>query len=338
MKYLLTGGAGFIGSHLSEFLLSEGHEVIILDDFSTGSFDNIIMPFSEAGPHIIADSVTNSDILNDLIPQVDYVFHLAAVVGVKLVLDKPIKTIETNVEGTQNVLKVANRYRKPVMIFSTSEVYGKSKARKFVETMDLSMGSIYKERWSYAASKIVDEYLGMAYHLENRLPVTIIRMFNVVGPRQTGHYGMVLPRFVTQALTGKDITVYNDGQQIRTFTHVKDAIEMIYRLSQSDKAAGSVFNVGSDQEVKIYKLAEMVKEALASKSKIVNIPYYDAYNVGFEDTLRRVPDMSNTLNFTKYLATRTLKDMIQDVARSLMKRSETYTKKGKYTFNSIRMR
>lgn len=337
MKYLLTGGAGFIGSHLSEFLQSEGHEVIIIDDFSTGSFDNINVPNHvsvETGPHVIADSVTNFDILNDIVPQVDYVFHLAAVVGVKLVLDKPIKTIETNVEGTQNVLKAANKYRKPVMIFSTSEVYGKSKAKKFVETMDLSMGSIYKERWSYAASKIVDEYLGMAYYMENKLPVTIIRMFNVVGPRQTGHYGMVLPRFVKQALDKEDITVYNTGNQIRTFTHVTDAVETIYRLSQSKKAAGKVFNIGSDQEIKIKDLAVLVQTLLSSRSKIVNVPYYDAYNVGFEDTPRRVPDMSNTTSFTGYLATRTLTDMIRDVARFLISKKI----KGKYTFNSIKKR
>jgi len=333
MKYLLTGGAGFIGSHLSEFLLSHEHEVIILDDFSTGAFDNILIP-KGVGPHIIADSVTNLDILNDLIPQVDYIFHLAAVVGVKLVLDKPIKTIETNVEGTQNVLRMANKYRKPVMIFSTSEVYGKSKAKKFLENDDLSMGSIYKERWSYSASKIVDEYLGMAYFQETKLPVTIVRLFNVVGPRQTGRYGMVLPRFVGQALAKEDITVYNTGNQIRTFTHVTDVIEILYRLSQNKKSAGKVFNVGSDQEIKIKDLAVLVQTLLSSQSKIVNIPYRDAYNVGFEDTLRRVPDMSNTTSFTGYLATRTLTDMIRDVARFLISKKI----KGKYIFNSIKKR
>jgi len=330
MRYLVTGGAGFIGSHLSGFLLSKGHEVIILDDFSTGSFDNIAIQPKGPGPHVIADTVTNPDILNDLIPQVDYIFHLAAVVGVKLVLDKPVKTIETNVNGTHNVLRIANKYRKPVMIFSTSEVYGKSNAKKFSEDDDLSMGSIYKDRWSYAASKIVDEHLGRAYFLENKLPVTIIRLFNVVGPRQTGHYGMVMPRFVKQAMEGTDITVYNGGKQIRTFTHIKDVLEMIYRLSQNKKSAGKVFNIGSDQEIGIMDLALNIRALLSSRSQVVDIPYHDAYHsIGFEDTLRRVPDMTNTIGFTKYTAKLTLRDMILDVARFLIGRkiyAKTYKK------------
>ena len=315
MKYLLTGGAGFIGSHLSDFLLKQGHEVTIIDDFSSGNFDNITSPPKISELHIIADSVLNLDILNDFIPKVDYIMHLAAVVGVELVLHSPIKTIETNIKGTSNVLEVANKYKKPVMLFSTSEVYGKSNAEKFMETDDLSMGSIFKERWSYAASKIVDEYLGMAYAKERWLPVTIVRLFNVVGPRQTSRYGMVMPRFISQALSGAPITVYGDGKQIRTFTHVKDVAEMVYRLAISRVAAtGKVFNIGSDQIINIKSLAKVVKWLTKSDSPIEYVPYKAAYSGGFEDTKCRVPDMTHTTSCIEYTATRNLNTMIRDIA------------------------
>jgi len=318
MKYLLTGGAGFIGSHLNDYLLARGDEVIIIDNFSSGSMSNILRPLiPDKGPHIIADTVLNSAILDDIIPVVDYVFHLAAVVGVKNVLDSSIKTIETNVEGTSNVLKMAAKHKKPVMIFSTSEVYGKSNDGSFSENSDLSMGSIYKDRWSYSASKILDEYLAMAYYKEKALPVTIIRLFNVVGPRQTGRYGMVLPRFVKQALLGQPITVYGDGSQIRTFTHVDDAIETIHRLALNLNSIGLVFNVGSNQVISIKALAEMVKKILQSKSVIKYIPYDKAYERGFEDTARRVPDLSYTLDLTGYTPRRTITGMIEDVAKNM---------------------
>lgn len=324
MKYLLTGGAGFIGSHLNDYLLAKDHETVIIDNMSTGSFANLIIPpVPDPGPHIIADTVLNKDLLDDIISGVDYIFHLAAVVGVKQVLDNQVRTIETNVEGTSNVLKVAAKYKKPVMIFSTSEVYGKSTTEKLSEDDNLSMGSVYKNRWSYAASKILDEYLAMAYHNEKKLPVTIIRLFNVVGPRQTGRYGMVLPCFVQQALEGKPIIVHGDGQQIRTFTHIKDVVEIIYRLATNKDGSeqGTVFNIGSEQTVKIRSLAHLVKSLLNSKSRIEYIPYSSVYGDGFEDTQSRVPDVAFTQAFTGYKTKQNLETMIYDVAKDYTKYS-----------------
>lgn len=292
MRALITGGAGFVGSHLAELLLGQGHEVFVLDNLSTGSIDNIVHLKGHKRFHYTIDSVTNEPVLAELVDQADVVFHLAAAVGVKLIVEQPVHTIETNVKGTEVVLTHANKKKKLVLIASTSEVYGKSTAVPFSEEADLVMGSTVKHRWAYACSKAIDEFLALAYWKEKKLPVVIVRLFNTVGPRQTGQYGMVIPNFVRQALAGQPITVFGDGTQTRSFTYVGDVVEALAKLVQEPRAIGRVFNVGNTEEISIRALAERVRTLARSASEIVTIPYDQAYEAGFEDMPRRVPDIS----------------------------------------------
>ena len=292
MKALITGGAGFVGSHLAETLLERGDEVIVLDNLSTGSIDNIAPLKANPRFRYAIDSVTNEPLCAELIDQADVVFHLAAAVGVKLIVESPVNTIETNVHGTEMVLKMANKKKKKVLVASTSEVYGKSNAVPFREDADLVLGATTKGRWSYACSKAIDEFLALAYYKEKRLPVVIVRLFNTVGPRQTGRYGMVIPNFVKQALLSHSITVFGDGSQSRCFTYVTDVVGARVKLADHPAAVGGVVNVGNDsEEVTILELARRVKERTRSPSEITLVPYEKAYEEGFEDMPRRVPDL-----------------------------------------------
>jgi UDP-glucose 4-epimerase len=289
LVYLITGGAGFIGSHLAECLLERGDHVLLMDNLSTGSMENIRHLKKYDRMHYFLEPLENRQLLAELVDEADVIFHLAAAVGVKLIVESPVRTIETNVNGTQMVLEAACRKRKLVFAASTSEVYGKNTNVPFHEDADLVLGPTTKGRWSYAASKALDEFLALSYWKEKRLPVVIARLFNTVGPRQTGRYGMVLPNFVRQALEGAPITVYGTGQQSRCFCDVRDAVEALLRLVATDKAVGEVVNVGDDQEVTIEALALLVKERTDSSSPIEYIPYDQAYEPGFEDMFRRVP-------------------------------------------------
>ncbi|HVB98236.1 MAG TPA: GDP-mannose 4,6-dehydratase [Candidatus Dormibacteraeota bacterium] len=291
MRYLITGGAGFIGSHLADFLLSRGHQVIVLDDLSTGSIENIRHLKSNPRMSYFLEPIENRHVLAELVDEADAIFHLAAAVGVRLIIESPVRTIETNVNGTQLVLEVANKKRKLVFCASTSEVYGKNGKLPFTEDSDLVLGATTKSRWSYAASKAVEEFLAVSYWKERRQPVVIGRLFNTVGPRQTGRYGMVLPTFAKQALEGRPLTVYGNGQQSRCFSYVRDVVEAIYRLMSNDRAVGEVVNIGSQQEITIEGLAELVKERTGCQSPIVHVPYDEAYEPGFEDMVRRVPSL-----------------------------------------------
>ena len=313
MKAFITGGAGFIGSHLAERLLADGHEVIVLDNLSTGSIDNIAHLKGRKGFSYTIDTVTNESLLAELIDRSDVVFHLAAAVGVKLIVEQPVHTIETNVHGTEVVLKHANKKKKLVFIASTSEVYGKSADVPFREAADLVLGPSAKHRWAYACSKLIDEFLALAYWKEKKLPVVIVRLFNTVGPRQTGQYGMVLPTFVRQALAGHPITVFGDGTQSRSFTYVGDVIDALVRLATTPRAVGEVFNIGNMGEVSIGDLAVRVKELAGSWSPIHYIPYDQAYEAGFEDMPRRVPDISKIRNFVGYEPKLQLDDIIRSV-------------------------
>jgi UDP-glucose 4-epimerase len=292
MRVLITGGAGFVGSHLSEALLERGDEVYVLDDLSTGSIDNITHLKSHPRFHYTIDSVTNEPVLAELIDRCDTVVHLAAAVGVKLIVEQPVRTIETNVHGTEVVLKLANKKKKLVLIASTSEVYGKSAKVPFSEDNDLVLGPSSKHRWAYACSKLIDEFLALAYWKERKLPVIIVRLFNTVGPRQSGQYGMVVPNFVRQALAGEPITVFGDGTQSRSFTYVGDVVRAVVALINEPRAVGQVFNIGNGTEISIRDLAERIKTMAGSASPIVTIPYDQAYEEGFEDMPRRVPDIS----------------------------------------------
>ena len=300
MRALITGGAGFIGSHLSEALLANGDEVLILDNLSTGSIDNIAHLKGRPGFEYFIDSVDNEPLLAELIDRSDVVFHFAAAVGVKLIVEQPVHTIETNVHGTEVVLKHANTKKKLVVIASTSEVYGKSNDVPFREDSDLVMGPTPKHRWAYACSKAIDEFLALAYWKERKLPVIIVRFFNTVGPRQTGQYGMVIPNFVRQALAGEPITVFGDGTQSRSFTHVHDVVGALLRLVAEPQAVGKVINIGNTQEVTILQLAERVKALSGSKSAVRMIPYDQAYESGFEDMPRRLPDLSRVRSLIGY--------------------------------------
>jgi UDP-glucose 4-epimerase len=292
MRALITGGAGFIGSHLADALIGAGHEVFVLDDLSTGSIANIEHLKGHPRFHYAIESVTNEPLLAECIDRSDVVFHLAAAVGVKLIVEAPVRTIETNVHGTEVVLKHANKKKKLVVLASTSEVYGKSNDVPFREDSDLVLGPTPKHRWAYACSKAIDEFLALAYWKEKRLPVIIVRFFNTVGPRQTGHYGMVIPNLVKQALEGRPMTVFGTGEQSRCFTDVTDAIWAVQALVGEPRAVGQVFNIGTDEEVTILTLARRIKELTASRSEIVMIPYDQAYEAGFEDMQRRVPDIT----------------------------------------------
>lgn len=313
MKSLITGGAGFIGSHLAERLLDDGKEVVILDNHSTGSWENISQLDGRIGFESVIGSVRDQSLVIELMEQCDITIHLAAAVGVKLVLERPSHSIHTNVNGTENVLHAAATQKKLVFIASTSEVYGKSNQESFDETHDLILGSTANLRWSYAIAKALDECLALAYHHENRAPVIIGRLFNTTGPRQTGRYGMVLPGFVTQALQGQPITVYGSGEQSRCFAHVYDVVESIIRLINQPKAVGEVFNIGNDEEISINALADFVKEASGSKSEIQRLEYGDVYATGFEDMQRRVPNLSKLEKMIGYRPRTPLSKIVEDV-------------------------
>jgi UDP-glucose 4-epimerase len=301
LRALITGGAGFIGSHLAEELLRRGDEVFILDNLSTGSIENIEHLKGSARFHYTIDSVTNEPVTAELVDRADVVFHLAAAVGVRLIVESPVNTIETNVHGTEMVLKIANKKKKKVLVASTSEVYGKGDAVPFREDADLVLGPTSKGRWSYACSKAIDEFLALAYWKEKKLPVVICRLFNTVGPRQTGRYGMVVPNFVKQALLGHPITVFGDGTQTRCFTYVTDVVGALIALVQHPGAEGEVVNVGNDtEEVTMLDLALRVKERTGSKSEIVLVPYDEAYEEGFEDMPRRIPDLAKARALVGY--------------------------------------
>ena len=313
MRALITGGAGFIGSHLSEALVARGDHVLVLDNLSTGSIDNIAHLKGRPGFEYFIDSVDNEPLLAELIDRSDVVFHFAAAVGVKLIVEQPVHTIETNVHGTEVVLKHANKKKKLVVIASTSEVYGKSNDVPFREDSDLVMGPTPKHRWAYACSKAIDEFLALAYWKERKLPVIIVRFFNTVGPRQTGQYGMVIPVFVRQALAGEPITVFGDGTQSRSFTHVTDVIGALMKLIGEPKAVGQVINIGNTEEITIAKLAERVRDLAGSASPIKFVPYDQAYESGFEDMPRRVPDLNRVRALVGYEPRYTLDDILMHV-------------------------
>ena len=291
MHIFITGGCGFIGSHLAERLLAEGYRVSVLDDLSTGTIENINPLKDHPRFAYTIDSVANEPVLAEHIDRCDVVIHLAAAVGVKLIVEAPVRTIETNVHGTEVVLRHASKKRRLVLLASTSEVYGKQTNVPFGEDSDLLLGSTRQHRWAYACSKAIDEFLAFAYWKEKQVPVIIARLFNTVGPRQTGRYGMVIPTFVQQALAGEPITVYGDGSQTRSFGYVGDVIGAIIGLVNEPRAVGEVFNIGNNEEVSIRRLAKMAREAAGSSSEIITIPYEEAYEVGFEDMPRRVPDL-----------------------------------------------
>jgi UDP-glucose 4-epimerase len=313
VRYLITGGAGFIGSHLAEYLLARGHRVILLDDLSTGSIENIRHLKNDPRMSYFLEPIENRHVLSELVDEADVVYHLAAAVGVRLIIESPVHTIETNVNGTQLVLEAACKKRKPVFCASTSEVYGKNGKVPFTEDSDLVLGATSKARWSYAASKAVEEFLALSYWKEKRQPVVIGRLFNTVGPRQTGRYGMVLPNFVQQALNGEPITVFGSGQQSRCFCYVNDTVEALYRLMSTEQAVGEVVNIGSRQEVAIEGLAQMVKERTGSSSPIQRIPYDEAYEPGFEDMLRRLPALGKLERLTGFLPRTTLTEIVDHV-------------------------
>jgi UDP-glucose 4-epimerase len=298
MQILLTGGAGFVGSHLADALLAQGHSVIVIDNLSTGSMQNIIHLKSVKQFEYFIDDVENEHLTAELVDRADVVFHLAAAVGVKLIVEEPVRTIETNIHGTEIVLKFAAKKSKPVFVFSTSEVYGKSTAVPFREDADLVLGPTVKHRWAYACSKALDEFLALAYSKKFRLPVVIVRLFNTVGPRQTGRYGMVIPTFVRQALAGAPITVFGDGTQRRSFTSVGDVVQALCALMRTPAAIGEVVNIGNDEEVSMFDLARRVRDLTGSQSEITLIPYDKAYEEGFEDMPRRVPDLGKVHRLT----------------------------------------
>ena len=317
---LVTGGAGFIGSHLSEALLQAGYHVTIVDDLSTGSIWNIDGIREHPRFRYYIDSVMNERLMAELIDRADVVFHLAAAVGVRLIVERPVHTIETNIRGTEIVLGLAARKRKKVLITSTSEVYGKSSKVPFSEQDDLVLGSTTRPRWSYACSKAIDEFLGLAYCKQYKMPVIIARLFNTVGPRQTGQYGMVVPRFVEQALTGKPLTVYGDGTQTRCFAYVGDVVDALIKLTEEPQAEGEVFNVGNDREISIRQLAEMVIERTGSRSTIEFIPFERAYDENFEDLQRRVPDLTKIRHLLNYTPRVSIEEIIDRVATYLKER------------------
>lgn len=312
-RALITGGAGFIGSHLAEYLLEQGQEVHVVDDLSTGSIENLdALRGHAAFGHTIAD-VRQEPLLAELVDRADVVYHLAAAVGVRLIVENPVRTIETNIGCTEVLLRLANKKRKKVIVASTSEVYGKNDAVPFLEDHDLVMGATSKARWSYACSKAIDEFLALAYHKAQGLPVVVARLFNTVGPRQTGRYGMVLPSFVRQALTGEPITVYGDGTQSRCFSYVAEVVTALAALAQCEAAVGQVVNVGSQQEISIAALAELVKEVAGSSSKIVLVPYDQAYEEGFEDMQRRVPDVGKLRGLVGFSPQMGIRAIVQSV-------------------------
>jgi len=313
LRVLITGGAGFIGSHLADAYLKRNDEVSVIDDLSTGTIDNIQHLKSNPRFHYTIDSVHNQPVTAELIDRSDIVIHLAAAVGVKLIVESPVRTIETNVHGTEVVLALANKKQKRVLIASTSEVYGLSLDVPFREDGNLVMGATTKGRWSYACSKAIDEFLALAYWREKKLPTTIVRLFNTVGPRQTGRYGMVIPTFVKQALAGRPITVYGNGKQTRCFGYVGDVVGALIKLMDNADSIGQVFNIGSTEEISILQLAEKVKELTHSNSEIVFVPYDEAYEEGFEDMPRRVPDTTKINQLVGFKPEMTLDGILETV-------------------------
>jgi UDP-glucose 4-epimerase len=312
-RFLITGGAGFIGSHLSTLLIERGHTVLVIDDLSTGRLENVTHLSGHPSFHLARASIMDHIVMDRLASQADVIVHLAAAVGVKLIVERAVHTIETNVMGTEAVLKSALRYGCRVLLASTSEVYGKGHKLPFAEDDDVLLGATSRSRWSYGATKMVDEFLGLAYHREHGLPVVVARLFNTSGARQTGAYGMVVPRFVRQALQGVPITIYGDGTQRRCFCHVSDVALALVALAEHPAAPGRVFNVGATDEISIRSLAERVREMTGSQATIVAIPYEEAYSPGFEDMTRRIPDTTRIHQLTGWRASRSIDDILRDV-------------------------
>lgn len=321
MRYLITGGAGFIGSHLADVLLKQDRKahVTLLDNLSTGNYQNIAHLENHARVQLLIGSVLDETLLETIVRESDAIFHLASAVGVKLILERPVQSIETIVKGTNSVLQLASRYRRPVLLTSTSEVYGKSTAIPFREDGDQVMGATDKQRWAYASAKALEEFLALAHFRETRLPVIITRLFNTVGPRQTGRYGMVLPTFVRQALQGQALTVYGDGKQARCFCHVADVVGALAKLMSTPKARGEVINIGASDEVTILDLAKRVKKVLSSSSEIRLVPYDQAYVDGFEEMARRVPCLDKAKRLIGYVPRHSLDECIRDTAEVIRK-------------------
>ncbi len=315
MKVLITGGAGFVGSHLADKLIANGHEITVIDDLSTGKYSNVEHLEGSAGFRLIIDSVLNQPLLEELVRDADHVYHMASAVGVRLIMEQPVRTIETIFHGTDAILKFCSRYRKRVLIPSTSEVYGKGASIPFKEDDDLLTGATDKHRWAYACAKTLDEFLALAHWKETRLPVVVVRLFNTVGPRQTGQYGMVVPRFVEAAVRNEPIEVHGDGTQSRCFGHVSDIVEGLHKLLDTPSCLGQVINLGNDEEVSITQLADRAIALTGSSSQIRFIPYSEAYGEGFEDMRRRVPSLEKARRLIGYKPTHTLDDIINDVAR-----------------------
>ncbi|MGC2697733.1 MAG: GDP-mannose 4,6-dehydratase [Candidatus Angelobacter sp.] len=315
MNILITGGAGFIGSHLAEQLLASNHRVTVIDDLSTGTIHNIQHLKTASHFEYFLDSLTNQRLMAELIDSADIIYHLAAAVGVRLIVENPTRTIETNIRGTEIVLELAAKKKKRVLITSTSEVYGKRDSVPFRESDDLVLGPPDKGRWSYACSKAIDEFLAVAYWKEKKVPTVIARLFNIVGPRQTGQYGMVIPSLIKQALAGNDMTVYGDGAQTRCFTHISDATRALIALAEHPDANGEVYNIGSAEEISVLQLAEKIKQLTDSKSRIVFIPYNEAYEEGFEDMRRRVPDLTKVHRLIGYTPSLPLDTILIDTIR-----------------------
>jgi UDP-glucose 4-epimerase len=313
MRLLLTGGAGFIGSHLADRFVADGHEVLVLDDLSTGRYENVAHLEGRPGFELRVASVTDRHLVERLVQDSQAVYHLASAVGVRLVVEQPVRTIETIVNGTDVVLRACARYRRPFLLTSTSEVYGKGTKVPFGEDDDTVMGPTTTRRWAYACAKALDEFLALAHWHETRLPVVVARLFNTVGPRQTGRYGMVVPRFVQQALAGEPLTVFGDGRQSRCFAHVADVVDALARMLHRPEAHGRVFNIGNDEEVSILALAERVRDRTGSRSPIRQVPYSEAYTAGFEDMTRRVPDLSRIRKLIDYQPRKSLDDILDDV-------------------------
>jgi UDP-glucose 4-epimerase len=314
MKILITGGAGFVGSHLADKLHSAGHDITVIDNLSTGRYSNVAHLEGKERFRLIIDTVLNAKLMEELIRESDRVFHMASAVGVRLIMDHPVQTIETIFRGTDIVLGFCARYRKRVLIPSTSEVYGKSTEVPFCEDNDIIKGSTSKHRWAYACAKELDEFLALAHWKESRLPVVVVRLFNTVGPRQTGQYGMVVPNFVKAAVRGEPLTVHGDGTQSRCFGHVADVVEGLVKLLETPECFGQVINIGNDEEISIKGLAEKAIKMTNSTSEIRYIPYNEAYGEGFEDMQRRVPSLEKAKRLIGYQPTRTLENIINDVA------------------------
>jgi UDP-glucose 4-epimerase len=313
MKALITGGAGFIGSHLADKLVEAGNEVMVLDNLSTGRFENIAHLDGKKNFHFVEGTILNEPLVDKLVEKIDVVYHLAAAVGVDLIVKKPLESLTTNIKGSEIVLEMVHRYHKKILITSTSEIYGKNVNGPLKEDDDRILGSPLKSRWGYSTAKAVDEMLAYEYWRQKQVPVVIVRLFNTVGPRQTGAYGMVIPRFVTQALKGEPVTIYGTGKQSRCFLHVKDVVDTLIKLMNSEEAVGKVFNIGSQEEISIENLAKKIMDVTKSKSKIVYIPYNKAYEEGFEDMERRVPDTTKVKGAVGFKPTVDLEGIIKSV-------------------------